>query len=369
MSILDRYLAREILLPLAAGLVFLTQLLLAIQLLGQAEVLFGSGVSTWDVLSMGVYLVPHLLGFVLPVAFLLGAVLGVGRLVEDRELVALAAAGISPVRLVRVPLLLGVLATAAALALAGRVEPAALSRAGARLNEIIKKNISSDVRPGIFYEDIPGLTLYAGQVSGGRWRHVLVSDRSDPAAPILVLAGSGRLEAAAPNEAMSLVLQGGEIHREEAAGDYVVATFRQGSLAVGLGQMLGERNRYADARYEMQPEEVWALAQQARERSPERARELTTSFYRRLAKPLAILAFALLAVPVATLRRAGRAFGYGATMLAVVAFYALMRLGEGLSLGGRLPPWLGPNLGSLVLAAVGLALTALLARRGAGAVR
>ena len=51
----------------------------------------------------------------LPLAFLLGAVLGVGRLAEDREVVALSAAGITPVRLVRVPILLGGLVAAAAL--------------------------------------------------------------------------------------------------------------------------------------------------------------------------------------------------------------------------------------------------------------
>ena len=107
MTRLDRYLAREILLPFAAALLFLTQLLLASQLLAQADVLFGGGVSPWDVLRILLDLVPHLLEYVLPVAFLLGAVLGVGRLAEDREVVALSSMGISPVHLVRVPLLLG----------------------------------------------------------------------------------------------------------------------------------------------------------------------------------------------------------------------------------------------------------------------
>ena len=42
-GLLDRYLAREILLPMAAGLLFLTQLLLATQILAQAAILFGAG--------------------------------------------------------------------------------------------------------------------------------------------------------------------------------------------------------------------------------------------------------------------------------------------------------------------------------------
>jgi lipopolysaccharide export system permease protein len=182
LTALDRYLAREILLPFGAAVLFLDQLLLATQLLSQGDVLFGSGVSPWDVLGVALRLTPHLLGYVLPVAFLLGCVLGVGRLAEDRELVALGSAGISPARLVPVPLLLALLVSALALWLALRVEPAGLYQARLRLNEIIKRNVTNDVRPGVFYEEIPDLTLYAAEVRNGRWRHVLISDRSDPAA-------------------------------------------------------------------------------------------------------------------------------------------------------------------------------------------
>src|SRR5919201_2168829 len=112
MTLLDRYLAREILLPFAAGLLFLTQILIATQILAQADVLLGSGVSLVDVGAVGVDLVPHFLGYVLPVAYLLGAVVGVGRLAEDRELVALGAAGGPPAPPLPRPALLGLAAAA-----------------------------------------------------------------------------------------------------------------------------------------------------------------------------------------------------------------------------------------------------------------
>ena len=66
MTRLDRYLAREILLPFAAALLFLTQLLLASQLLAQADVLFGAGIAPGDALRILLDLVPHLLEYVLP---------------------------------------------------------------------------------------------------------------------------------------------------------------------------------------------------------------------------------------------------------------------------------------------------------------
>ena len=367
MSLLDRYLAREILLPFAAGLLFLTQVLVATQLLGQAEVLFGPGVGGWDLLAVAALITPHFLAYVLPVAFLLGGVLGVGRLTEDRELVALGAAGISPVRLVKVPLILGVAVAAAALWISLDVEPRALRAARARIDEIIKQSLSSDVRAGIFYEDIPSLTLYAEEARHGRWRNVLIADRSDPQAPVLALAQRGRLEPAGPGNAVQLVLERGELHRQERTGEYLVGAFARASVAVGLGSSLGEKNRLGASAFELSPAEIGALARGAR--SPEEGRRWRSFLFRRLAAPVGILPFALLCVPIAAARRGGRAFGYGATLLAVVSYYAVMRLGEGMAQRGSLPPWLGPNLANVLFIAAGAVALAALARRGPGAVR
>ncbi len=370
MSALDRYLAREILLPFGAGLVFLTQVLLATQLLGQANVLFGSGVSLFDVLAVALDLTPHLLGYVLPVSFLLGAVVGVGRLAQDRELVALGAAGISPACLVKVPLAIAVVSTGVALWLGLQVEPAGLRLAADRVNKVIQKNVSSDVRAGVFYEEIPDLTLYAEQVGEGGWSHVFISDRSDPAAPLLALAAGGRLEPAGPAESMRLVLDRGELHREEAGvGEYFIADFRRASITVGLGSALGERNRLSGSPFELTLGEVASLARERGKVDPDEGRRWSTFLHRRIAGPLGILAFALLAVPIAASRRGGRAFGYVATLLSVLGYYAVLRLGEGLSHRGAVPVWVGPNLANLLFAVAGVLLVVAMERRGPGAVR
>ena len=368
MPVLDRYLAREILLPFAAGLLFLTQILLVTQFLSQPDVLLGSGVSAADILTVATDLVPHFLGYVLPVAFLLGAVVGIARLAEDRELIALGAAGLSPVRLVRVPIALGLVAGVVALWIGLSVEPAGLRDARQRINDLIRKNVSSDVRAGIFYDDIPDLTLYAEETQGGRWRHVLIADRTDPEAPLLALAEVGRLEPAGSGEGMRLVLDGGEVHREEPnADEYVVGRYAHATITLSFGGALSERNRLVGSPFELGPREIAARARSAR--SAAEARYWRTFLYRRLAAPAAMLAFALLAVPIAASRRGGRAFGYAATLVAVIAYYALLRVGEGLANRAALPVWLGPNLPNVVFAAAGAVAIAVMARRGAGAVR
>ncbi len=367
---LDRYLAREILAPFLAGLLFLTQILLVTQILAQADVLLGSGVSALDLVALAADLVPHFLGYVLPVSFLLGAVVGTGRMAEDRELVALGAAGISPATLARVPVTLSLAVAAVALWVGLALEPSGLRDARQRVNDIIRKNVSSDVRAGVFYEDLPGLTLYAESTRGGRWSHVLISDRTDPIAPLLALAQSGRIEPAGEGEALRLVLDRGEVHREELRADeYVSARYRRATITLGMSQTLSERNRLVGSPFELGPGEIVALAREAAGHDPVMERRWRTFLHRRIAGPLAIVAFALLAIPLAAFRRGGRAFGYAATILAAVAYYALLRFGEGLSQQGVLPAWLGPNLPNAAFALAGAGLTALLERRGPGAVR
>jgi len=371
MPLFDRYLAKEILLPFVAGVVFLTQILLATQVLAQAEILFGSGVSLLDLGAVIVNLLPHVLGYVLPIAFLLGAVIGVGRLAEDREVVALSAAGVSPARLVRVPLVLGIGTAALGLWLSLSLEPMALAAARERLNDVVKRNVMSDVKPGTFYDQIPGYTLYAERVRDGRWENVLISDHSNPSAPVLALASSGGLEPVGVGEEMQLVLGGGEIHREDAASDeYVAAEFGRAELVIGLGTALTDRNVLARSVREMNAAAMEARIREARAKGDvEEAWRFEGYLHRRLAQPLAIIPFALLAVPLGASRRVGRAFAVGATLLAVVAHYVLLRSGEVLAQRGALPAWLSLEIPTVVLSAVALVFVALQARRGVGAVR
>lgn len=370
MGLLERYLAKEILLPFLAALIFLTQLLLMTQILARADILLGAGVTALDIAGVAAMLLPHLLGFVMPVSFLLGAIVGVGRLAEDREVMAIGAAGLSPVRLVRVPLAIGVVVAAVGLWFSVSVEPAGLREARLRFNEIIKRNLTANVRPGTFFDEIPGYTVFAGRVGPDGWGDVLISDRSDPSSPVLALARRGRLEPVGSEEEMQLVLEQGEVHREDPGGEeYVRATFRSAALTLGVGTALSDRNALSGSTKELTQAELATLSVPTAEWSENEAREYQAAYHRRLAAPLAVLAFALMAVPLAAMRRGGRAAAIGASIVALLSQYLLLRAGEVLAQRGLIPAALSLQISNLVLIAVGVALCWVLERRGPGVVR
>ena len=113
--ILDRYLVREIAMPFLLGLAVLTFILEIPPILTQAEQFISRGVE-WSIVARALAtLLPQALCLTIPMAVLLGILVGFGRLSADREFVAMQACGVSLMRLAR-PLLivagLGTMATA-----------------------------------------------------------------------------------------------------------------------------------------------------------------------------------------------------------------------------------------------------------------
>ena len=86
MRLLDRMLLREMTLPLGVGVLAILQLLVLVQLLQLNEVVFSASMRLADLGRVTLAFAPHFLVLALPLAYMLGIQLGVGRLAADREL-------------------------------------------------------------------------------------------------------------------------------------------------------------------------------------------------------------------------------------------------------------------------------------------
>ena len=125
------------------------------------ENLLAKGV-TWGTAARILWtLVPQALGLTIPMAVLVGILIGLGRMSADRESVALLACGVSPYRLLRP---IGLLAALAALA-TGYVMIVAIPDANQTFREItfsvVSQRVETDIQPRVFYQDFPGWVLYA----------------------------------------------------------------------------------------------------------------------------------------------------------------------------------------------------------------
>ena len=364
MTLLDRFLLREIAGPLAVGLLAILQLLVILQLLQLNEVVFGSAVSLADLGRVTAALAPHFLVVAVPLAFMLGVQLGLGRLAGDQELLAISAAGTHPLRLYRVPLAISAVLAIGVFGLARWAEPWGLSQLNSVLNDVIKRNLETGLVPGVFNDALPRFTLYVGTEEGGTWKGVLIEDEIGDGAPLLALAESGRVEDAG-GEALALRLFKGELHRSEAKGE-TVARFQEGTFLVGVQDPLAHKNRFTNSELMLSSAELRTRIDELKRRGEKRdAARLGLELARRWAVPLAVVFFAILCVPLAVVTRGARGSAYLITLGVFVGFYAISRLALAMAEGG-LNPWLAGFLPDAVVCALGLAYSRELVKKGVG---
>ncbi|RUA01827.1 MAG: hypothetical protein DSY84_04800, partial [Candidatus Neomarinimicrobiota bacterium] len=113
LSIIDRYILRETLRMVFLCLLVFTFILMINPIMGVVQELLTKGVGGWTIAQLMLTLVPQALGVTIPMAVLIGLLMGLGRLSGDRETVALQACGISIYRMLRPVAVLGAVAMAA----------------------------------------------------------------------------------------------------------------------------------------------------------------------------------------------------------------------------------------------------------------
>lgn len=363
---LRRYLFREILAPFSAWTAFLCVLFFVMAFLRGMDFLLGSAVTVFDFVRFTAALTPQFLVQAIPIALLLATLLGLGRLAEDRELVAMQALGVRPGLFFRGPIALGVVLTLVLGALSFTLQPWGMRALRQIAHEIIRRNLVSDVRPGVFHEEVPDFTVYAEEVRPGRWTNVLLFDGRDRETPLLALGRAGSVLPDERLESIVFELEDGSLHRAQSATeDYATVAFSRAQFKAELGGAVTIRNNFRSVREEYSPLDLMRARQAAFEKG-EPTLPIEVTLHWRLGQALMPLAFACLGTPLALFRRGGsRAFGVVFSLLSYVGYYLLARAAVQVAEGGQLPPVLAGQVPNLVFVVAGLALMLRVERRGA----
>lgn len=210
--ILSLYLVREVLQYAALGFFALGAIFVAQNLFRRLDAFLGANFGWSDFLVVLGSVLALVTGYLLPVGFLFGVLVAVGRLSSDSEVVAMRASGmglrelIAPVALAAIPisLLSGVLLT--------QVEPEARRELRALWRTMLSRG--AFLAPGRFIA-VGDRVVFVEQVSeekelGG----VVISDHSNPERPFMVVAEGGRFYLDPENAQVHLELREGDIHFE-----------------------------------------------------------------------------------------------------------------------------------------------------------
>jgi lipopolysaccharide export system permease protein len=218
-SLLARYLLRQLVAPFCFALAALTSIMLLNQLAKRFGALIGKGLP-WSVIAEVFALsLPFILAMTLPMAVLVAVLYTFSHLAADSEVTALRASGVSVPRILAPVLAWGVFMSAVNFAFVDQVLPRSNARLRALLIDIGRKKPTFEMREQVINEVPPSkYFLRASRIDAatGRLSGVTIYDVGDQAERRVIYADSG-LMAYAPNQRdLSLRLHDGVIHEYRA---------------------------------------------------------------------------------------------------------------------------------------------------------
>src|SRR5262249_20559791 len=275
------------------------------------------------------FTLPQALTITIPMGVLVGILLGLSRMAADSEVTAMRASGVSVRRFLIIVSIFGV--SAWLLALGNTVYLAPRSQAAlARLeSNLISSQISFEVQPRVFYEDIPNMVVYVDDVSPTSrtavWKNVFLADFSNRDALRITIAKEA-VVAGAGNNTIQLHLINGEVHESDARtpSQYNITTFNETDMVLSKPATVRPPTDQAPVAQMSSAE----LLRQSRTSSPDLARWYWIEFNRRLALPTACLVLVLIGIPLGlSAKKGGKGAGFVLTIVLVFIYYFLSIIG------------------------------------------
>jgi lipopolysaccharide export system permease protein len=351
MRILDSYLIRKTLFPLALVFVAFVGIFIVVDLFDRAHHFIDNRVALDVVLAYYANYAPFVIVLTAPIAMLLATMLSVGRLSRQREIMAMKGSGLSLYRILAPILLLGVALSVGSLVVGEVVMPPATRRRLEIEEEHIKKEPDQAVRLNVIHIQPDGTTFLARRFNTRRntLEEVTIEEFDRELSPVTRLdAESARWDGG------RWIYEGGQL-REFSEGEERVTPFA--TLDRGDSEPTPEDLRTR----RLKPEEM--SYRQLRDYI-ERLRaggtqpgDLAVRLRLKVAFPFVTLIMALLGAPLAAgARRSGFALSFAAALAISFIYYGLLQVGQILGRQGMMPPGIAAWIANLVFAGVGTAI-------------
>ena len=353
---INRVIYQEVIPPSILALVVLTFVVFSREFGRFTELLIKKNADGLTILRVVAYLLPSILVFTVPIAFLVGALIGLSRLSSESEIVAMRAGGVSFLQILSPVVKLGGGVSLLTLVLTLFLLPQGNWSLKLLREEIGVRPVRSQIKPRVFNEDFPGTLLYVHDVEVGSevWRGVMLAHAKDQGRRQLILSRTGQIAVDSEGRQVQVFLEDGANYdfNENEPGKYSVSTF--GSLGVAVDLPRAEPvDRRPRKPAEKSLQELLRDSSQAPGAVEFQSR---VEIHRRIALAFAPLVFAVLGVTLGIRsHRGGRGYGSIVSLVVAFTFYMLFATGSRMASQGAIH-WIigvwGANL-LLGLAAVG----------------
>jgi lipopolysaccharide export system permease protein len=355
--ILYRYIILEQLIPLGVCIFGLIVVFLTGRMMQLMQILIGSNVTFLDFLELILLTLPMLMLFALPMATLIGILMGFLRLTSDNELMVMRSSGIKFGQFLSPVLSVALLTTGISLVSAIHIMPRTNTLFRTKLNSLGRAAIPALLKERTFISSIPGMTLFFQSVEPTQLRlqGVYVQDDRDKRVQSTIVAESGHIVYQEVRDLLVIKITNGIITRiQEDFKNAQTVSFQEYELSFAMDELTNRGPAKIRHRNEMSFWELREESRKAKNIASGDAAWLAMQLHQILAIPFACAALGLLAPPLGSrFRQANRIVAVFVGISLFLGYYVLLSAGKGLIKNGLLAPSIGiwtPNLVTLSLA-------------------
>lgn len=362
MSILQRHVAKQILAPFALAFLVITFLVVVGNLLREiADRFTSNGLMLGDMGLLVLYALPSLVTYTIPIALLFATLIAFAQLSQDCEIMAMKSAGI-PIRKIFLPaVVIGLVAALLLLYLKAEVTPRLKRKIKSFIVEKVLENPTLVLSEQAWTREFNHMRIFVGRIDEKRMRledvDIVINREDGPKRNIV--AKSGRIYVGDSREKVFLELEDGAIHEYdmEKPDTYSTTTFGRLTIPVDIYAINQYIRRY-DSLDEIRKNEM-TFRQIARafleSEDPGERWGLLRQIGERTALAFMPLAFVLISAPLGIIpHKARRMYGFAICGGLLLAYYALLVLGETVAKRGMMNPVLAMWIPNLSVGATGI---------------
>lgn len=358
-SVMDRYIAAELLMPFLFGVGAFSSVGVAVgTLFDLVRKVVESGLPLSVALNVFLLKLPYFIFLAFPMSTLLAALMTYSRLSSDSELVALRSCGVSIYRLVLPAVMLSFVVTGMTFLFNEEFVPAANYQATLTLNRALKEEKPSFQEQNIFYPEYQQVKqpngdkakiltrlFYADQFDGERMKGLTIVDRSREGLNQIVVSDSamwnpaqntwdffnGTIYVVAPDSSYRNILRFDHQQLQLPRTPLDIAT---------KSRDYGEMN-IAQAQKQL---EIIRMSG-----NDQKIRKLKVRIQEKIAFPFVCVVFGLVGAALGTRpQRKGRATSFGISVVVIFSYHLLQFISSALGIAGILSPFMSAWLPTLV---------------------
>ena len=334
--LLYSYLATEMLAPFFASFIIMNCIFFLVKLIPFLDIVLELNIGLADFTRSFAYLFPNMMLYSIPMASMMGIIIGFTRLSNDAEILAFKACGISIYHVLPPVIIVSLVISVISAYISINLIPSGEVAMKQLFYQLTKEKLDKGIKENTFTAALGDVIVYVENIDDttSEWEDVWVSDMRNQKIPTVTMAQTGKMSTDIDTMLVTIDLFNGSLHRPGSSQSQIVLF---DNYKVNIPLLLPATKNTVMGLASMTMSELEKRAKKHGE-DTEIGREHLIHYHKRLVLPFGCLIMSLMALPLGLQSGPGkRAIGIPLGLGFFILYYVVYTIGKTLAEDTSLP--------------------------------